>query len=290
MILTNPRCTGYEVWNKQRKQESLIDVDDVALGHQTKLTWNPQSDWVFSDHPVHEALITKNTFEQVRLRLASRGPRSTGREITRHLHPYGFKGMMFHEECGRRMQGNWNHGIAHYRCRYPSEYAIANLIDHPPSVYVREDAFIEQVDTWLADVFQADRIEHSLRMLEESQQTSRLTLDPPPGSLAECERKLARHRAALEAGADPVLVAQWIREVQQERRLAEAQITASNRRPEHNRRMTRNEIKEGGKHLGGLTSVLRTADVRDKWEAYQQLGLKLTYSHEKRVVTVEAEP
>ncbi|WP_228542579.1 recombinase family protein [Nocardia sp. XZ_19_369] len=33
VILTNPRYTGHEVWNKQRKQESLIDVDDVALGH-----------------------------------------------------------------------------------------------------------------------------------------------------------------------------------------------------------------------------------------------------------------
>jgi site-specific DNA recombinase len=29
------------VWNKQRKTEVLIDVDDVALGHETKLRWNP---------------------------------------------------------------------------------------------------------------------------------------------------------------------------------------------------------------------------------------------------------
>ncbi|MFE0019387.1 hypothetical protein [Amycolatopsis sp. NPDC059021] len=36
-ILGNPRYTGHEVWNKQRKQESLIDVEDVALGHETKL-------------------------------------------------------------------------------------------------------------------------------------------------------------------------------------------------------------------------------------------------------------
>jgi hypothetical protein len=53
---------------------------------------------------------------------------------------------MFHESCGRRMQGTWNHGAAHYRCRYPSEYAIANKIDHPPSVYLREDAIIDDVD------------------------------------------------------------------------------------------------------------------------------------------------
>ncbi|WP_220479591.1 recombinase family protein [Halosaccharopolyspora lacisalsi] len=32
-ILTNPRYTGHQVWNKQYKRESLIDVDDVALAH-----------------------------------------------------------------------------------------------------------------------------------------------------------------------------------------------------------------------------------------------------------------
>ncbi|WP_245547565.1 recombinase family protein [Nocardia brevicatena] len=36
-ILTNPRYTGSAVWNKQHKQESPIDVEDVALGHHTRL-------------------------------------------------------------------------------------------------------------------------------------------------------------------------------------------------------------------------------------------------------------
>ena len=36
-ILVNPRYTGHQVWSKQRKDEVLIDVDDVALGHTTKL-------------------------------------------------------------------------------------------------------------------------------------------------------------------------------------------------------------------------------------------------------------
>ena len=39
-ILTNPRYTGHQVWNKQRRQEVLLDIDDVALGHVTKLRWN----------------------------------------------------------------------------------------------------------------------------------------------------------------------------------------------------------------------------------------------------------
>jgi hypothetical protein len=35
-ILTNPRYTGYQVWNKQRKAETLLDVDDVALGYENQ--------------------------------------------------------------------------------------------------------------------------------------------------------------------------------------------------------------------------------------------------------------
>ncbi|GAA5079793.1 hypothetical protein GCM10023319_19720 [Nocardia iowensis] len=108
VILTNARYTGHEVWNKQRKQESLIDVNDVALGHQTRLTWNPTKDWVHSDQPAHEALISKETFEQTQLRLAARNRRSV-RSKVRRQHPYAFKGLLTHETCGRRMQGNWNH-------------------------------------------------------------------------------------------------------------------------------------------------------------------------------------
>src|SRR6201985_2752380 len=47
-ILINPRYTGFQVWNKQRKDEVLIDVEDVALGHTTKLRWNDGDKWLWS--------------------------------------------------------------------------------------------------------------------------------------------------------------------------------------------------------------------------------------------------
>ncbi|WP_198320538.1 recombinase family protein [Actinosynnema pretiosum] len=47
-ILANPRYTGRQVWNRQRKDEVLIDVEDVALGHETRLRWNERDKWVFS--------------------------------------------------------------------------------------------------------------------------------------------------------------------------------------------------------------------------------------------------
>lgn len=64
------------------------------------------------------------------------------------------------------MQGTWNPGEPHYRCRCPSEYAIANRIDHQPSVYLREDQLTEPLDHWLAQIFDPEQIEVSLAAME----------------------------------------------------------------------------------------------------------------------------
>jgi site-specific DNA recombinase len=62
-ILQNPRYTGREVWNKQRRDEVLISVDDVALGHETKMRWNDRDDWVWSERQMHEPLVMTELFE-----------------------------------------------------------------------------------------------------------------------------------------------------------------------------------------------------------------------------------
>ncbi|ROS32182.1 recombinase family protein [Amycolatopsis thermoflava] len=289
-ILTNPRYTGHEVWNKQRKQESLIDVEDVGLGHRTRLAWNPRDSWVFSDQQVHAALISRETFEQVRARLASRGPRSTGRVPERKKHPYALKGLLFHESCGRRMQGNWIRERAHYRCRYPNEYALANRLDHPLTVHLREDVLLEPLDTWLAQVFAPGKIERSLTEMEESQPDHAPAGAETRRALAECDRKLARHQAALEAGTDPALVAKWTRQVQREKAVLEAQLAASDARTGADRRMTAAEIRQLVDAMGGLLQVLRDADPGDKLEVYRQLGLKLTYNETTRMVVAESQP
>ncbi|WP_210587645.1 recombinase family protein [Streptomyces sp. GESEQ-35] len=133
VILTNPRYTGHQVWNKQRKDESLIDVEDV------------------------QRLI------------ASRGPTSAGRHVVRTRHGYAFKGLLVHGACGRRMQGNWAHDQTYYRCRFPREYAVANKIDHPLNVYLREADLCDPLDAWPALAFAPTRIEHSLTALEQAQ-------------------------------------------------------------------------------------------------------------------------
>ena len=50
-ILANPRYTGRQVWNKQRKDEVLLDVANVADGYETKMRWNDKNSWVWSEMP-----------------------------------------------------------------------------------------------------------------------------------------------------------------------------------------------------------------------------------------------
>ncbi|MEU0601047.1 recombinase family protein [Streptomyces sp. NPDC006393] len=64
-ILLNPRYTGHEVWNKQRKEERLIGIDDITLGHRTHMTHNPAEEWIHSIEPANDALVTKKLFEAV---------------------------------------------------------------------------------------------------------------------------------------------------------------------------------------------------------------------------------
>jgi hypothetical protein len=51
------------------------------------------------------------------------GAASAGR-VVRTRHPYTLESLMTHVQRGRRMQGSWNDGRPHYRCRFPSEYAL----------------------------------------------------------------------------------------------------------------------------------------------------------------------
>jgi site-specific DNA recombinase len=212
--------------------------------------------------------------------------RSPGR--TRHA--YALKGMLFHDSCGRRMQGNWAHEQAWYRCRFPQEYALANSIDHPLSVYLREADILGPLDAWLAHAFAPTGIEHALAALEEAQPAEGIAAEAAHRTIAECDRKLARHRAALEAGADPALVATWSREVQAQRAAAEATLRQLHNQHGNRHRMSREEIEALVDALGGLLSILQEADPADKAEVYRQLGLRLTYDHETRTVLADSRP
>jgi hypothetical protein len=89
--------------------------------------------------------------------------------------------------------------------------------------------------------------------------------------IAECDAKLRQQRAALKAGADPVLVTGWINETQARRAAAEARL----RKPTGRQRMTRDEITNLVTALGDAMQALRGADPTDRAEVYSRLGLAL---------------
>jgi site-specific DNA recombinase len=277
VILTNPRYTGHQVWNRQRTDEVLLDVNDVALGNTNIVRWNPNERWVVSSGIVHPSLIDTAVFEEVQQILHTRGS-GPGQPHTRHRsrHPYVLKGLVYCAICQRRMQGQQSNGEAYYRCRYAQEYAVANKIDHPRNVYLREQDLVTPLDQALAAAFTPDGMEDTITRLTDSQSlpiADDHTAQQAKAMLAACDKKLAGYRAALDAGADPAVVTTWITETQKERETAARLLRAP--QPEPRQRLTRDQINALVREVGELTTALAEADPDDRAEVYRQLGLKL---------------
>ncbi len=291
-ILTNPRYTGRQVWNKQRTDEILMNVEDVAMGHTSVMRWNKPDQWITSKALAHEPLIDDDTFTRAQDILTSRGS-ARGGEHKQHRtrHPYVFRGAVDCAVCQRKMQGQHSHGSAYYRCRFPQEYALANKVGHPRNVIMREDAVIGSVDAWLIQVFAPDQREHTITAMVDqygpdlvSPVTSRAQ-----AVIAECDAKIKRYRAVLDAGGDPALVTSWIAQTQAERIRAQAQLDQDNDQPVGARRMSRDEIADLVHALGDIVVALAEADPADKAEVYRQLGLRLTYHPDTQKVYAQAD-
>lgn len=158
-ILENPRYTRRQVWNRQRRDEVLLDVDDVAAGHETKMRWNDRSDWIWSAELSHEPIIDAEVFAwaQEQRAAGAHRPNTVKRPREKRVDP--LSGLVRCGLCGRRMQGPFIHGRNHYRRTFASEYAAKQGVDHPKSVYLREDRLTSALDEWIATLFDEDSAE-----------------------------------------------------------------------------------------------------------------------------------
>ncbi len=285
-ILANPRYTGHQVWNRQRKDEVLLDVDDVALGHRTKLRWNETGKWIWSDQIVHPPIIDRESFDEVQKLLNGRATVHAEHKPHRARRPYALRGCLWCGICDRRMQSHWANQAPYYRCRFPAEYALANRVEHPLNVCLREDAILGDVDGWLAREFAPHRLTQTIADLADAQDATTIRTtgrEETAAKIAECDRKLAQYRATLDAGGSPATVAAWISETEAEK----AKYQASSRQAATRTRLTSEQIDAMVSKLGDMASVLRDAEPSDKAEAYQQLGLRLTYHPGARSVRAE---
>jgi site-specific DNA recombinase len=285
-ILANPRYTGRQVWNKQRKDEVLIDVHDVALGHTTKQRWNDQDRWIFSDNLVHPPIIDADTFTQAQQVLACRAQVSGPRERFRRRHDYVLGGRLICGLCDRKMQAHWSNEMAYYRCRFPAEYAVANMITHPRNVFVRERDLVPELDAWLAREFEPHRLAETIDDLAAA--SADLTghqqaIAEAQATIKECDAKMTRYQAAIDAGADITEVTKWINATKTDRLTAEAILRGTSAPT----RMTRTEVAGVIERFTSLVAVIRDADPADKAEIYNGLNLALTYHPENRTVNAE---
>jgi site-specific DNA recombinase len=253
---------------------------------------NDAGEWIYPGTLTHEPIVTNELFGRART-IAAAG---RGRHVVRKRRPspraFALRGLISCAICGRLMQGSYNHGLAHYRCRYPSEYAVVNEVDHPRNVYLREDAVVGPLDGWLAQVFDPANIDETLESLQAASESNSDADVVKAGAarkrLAECDKRLTRYRAALDSGADLAVVTTWIAEVQAERLAAEVEL---DRATGHNHgRLSRDQLAALVNGLGNLLDVLAKAAREDKAEVYRQLGLRLTYDPARRVVIAESDP
>jgi site-specific DNA recombinase len=292
-ILANPRYTGYQVWNKQRRDEVLLDIDDVAAGHVGKMRWNPKDQWVYSAEPTHQALVSREVFEQVQARVAARSP-SSPRAAQTSPKPYALRGRLTCGLCQRRLQGQWVRGEPYYRCRYPTEYAHSAGFDHPTNVYLREADLVPKMDAWLNRLVNPANIEATCRRLADAHTQPAAHADAGlravQQALADCQRKLARHRTALEVGGDPAVINQWIAEVTKQQReaqrtLGELRAVSTSQQPV-DPALVRALLEE----LGDLAAGLDLADPEQRARFYEEMGISGLYQPANRIVMITANP
>jgi site-specific DNA recombinase len=289
-ILINPRYTGYEVWNKQRRDEVLLDIEDVAAGHESVMRWNDESEWIWSTDPAHEALVGKADFDAVGALIKSRSHVTKGRKQRPAGRTYPLRGRVSCSICGRRLQGSSIRNESYYRCRYTEEYAPTDEFIHPKNVYLRERHVLPLVDEWLAGLFHPRHINRTCQLLlaaadDGIERTARL--DAARQAIAECDTKIVRYRVLLDTGTDPTIVANWLHEVSAARALAQAryeQLQAA-RQP-----LDANDLCKILHDVGGLVGALDGTDPALRSEFYGTVGLETTYNPSDQLLLVSAIP
>ena len=292
-ILQNPRYTGRQVWNRVRTDEVLIDVEDVALGHEARHRWNDPSEWVWSRTESHTPLISTDVYERAQRTIKARGTRSDGGgKAPRHTgRPYLFRGLITCGICDRKMVGNPNHGRLYYRCTASRDFVRQRQINHPPALYLREDTITGPIDRFLHDELTGRTLTDNLRRVADAQYRAALAAHDATGeiekirqTIADADKKINRYRATLDAGGDPALIASWISETTAIRKTAQARLGLTEAPPQ---RMTQDQLDAIAEAFADLISLLRDAHPSDKAELYSRIGLRLTYQPRPETVIAE---
>ncbi|WP_436498177.1 recombinase family protein [Actinokineospora sp. HUAS TT18] len=292
-ILDNPRYTGFAVFGRWSKHETLIDPDDVGVGHVIRFRRAAPEKVVRSRKPAHPAIVSVEEFTQVQLkrRAKSAGGLKTARKTERAgratKRTYLFRGHIRCGVCTRKMEASpRKHGM-YYRCPArtlaPGSPALA---DHPPTVYVREDPLREAVNEWLTRIFAPENRDETVRAFVASQADERPSGDQEAARkrLADAEARLRRFQDAIGAGVDPMAVMEPMNQAEAERSSARAELDNA---PASNL-MDAAEVYAMLDSLGEVAHALSGTDLDALTALYRSANLELKYENAKEAVYVTA--
>ncbi|WP_433797623.1 hypothetical protein [Actinoplanes sp. CA-252034] len=179
------------------------------------------------------------------------------------------------------MVGNPNHGRLYYRCTASRDFVRQHRISHPPALYLREDQITTPIDRFLREELTGTALTDNIRRVAEAQYRAALAAHDTAGEIdrlrqdiADADSKISRYRATLDAGGDPELIADWIRETTAIKKAAQSRLGLTEAPPQ---RMTAHQIDTIAEAFNDLFRLLRDADPRDKAELYSRIGLRMTY-------------
>ncbi|WP_157253841.1 hypothetical protein [Nonomuraea typhae] len=182
------------------------------------------------------------------------------------------------------------------------EWIWANQPAHPPIISREDYEAAQQSNVLLQEIDLAPKLDeylgrlltpwsinwtlHILGHADEVPAPALLEAESLKREIADCDRKLKGYRAALDAGAAPVTVAEWMKDEQArkatlERRLNHLPVG----RP---RRFDREAMAATLRQMGDMVAVLTKADPARKTKVYAELGLVLTFDPGKHEVLVAA--
>ncbi|MEV6600077.1 recombinase family protein [Actinoplanes sp. NPDC051346] len=140
-ILSNPRYTGRQVWNRQgidHHETRPGDKTSRPPGRRPSHHWNQRDQWVISTVVVHPALVSEQDFLRTQQISALDVPDDG------NLHRYRLTGLVICGLCRRRLEGQWVHGRAGYRCRHGRTSGSDVQLDRAKTLYLREEHVLEQ--------------------------------------------------------------------------------------------------------------------------------------------------
>lgn len=295
-ILDNPRYTGYAVFGRWSKHETLADPDDVGAGHVTRFRKAPSGDVVRSRRPAHEPIVSVETFTRAKLLRENRaaGGLASRRKLERGAkggtkHVYVFRGRVRCGLCARRMEGTPRKERIYYRCAArtiaPGSPALA---EHPPNVYLPEHGVTPVLNEWLEGLFDAEhRAETVERLLEAEHESGEAKqVQQARDRVSEAQTRLRRLQSAIEAGADPVALVDPLNRAQRETEAATAVLDSLP--VVHS--VTRSDVERLVERIGTMGQNLDRAAPERVAKLYDALGLEMTYDPITDRVDVTADP